>query len=843
MGKEKSIFRELFTELQQTNIMYISLISICLLIIIDYLNPTGRVMVELWGSTVVIGMLISFWFVINNKILLLFKVNSINALDDINLYIVISDLGYGLYLLITKQYFSWKFVVVLLIALLSLSIGIYRIICLQQAILKRLKNDEECHLVELKDLYKNNLNVSLPIFIKDRAVKDDLLGRDSIITLLYKSICQNFSKQDSFVIGLSGPWGSGKTTITNIVRKQLEEQNSDIKIIRGLNPWISGSEVVLLNSFYDAMLNALGINYSSRKIRKQLKEVSRYVIEIPTVGKSLSKVMENDINQENIEKWQANLKNLILSSNKKYVLFIDDLDRATSTQIRFLLKMLGSLFDLPNLIFILLYDRNRLEKILQDDNKLNTSFAEKVINLELQVPKVSENSVQKIYRSCLINLARIYNVSDKEVNNLDSAFQLIIKSIDNPREFIRFMNSICYIAFSPDINLNRNDLLLIEYISFKQPDLFQLIKENPKLFVSENSELDISDVFNLGKLKIEIYGFYSKVLKNKYSRWLAILEVLFPYIEQCQMGKEHLQINNNSNEGRKNNRIYDGHNFDLYFSLSEDYILGKNKKIKDIVDKLKEKFDNTQIEKLKKEIFEGGKANVSENIHLFSMYKNEFNSVTGVALSKVILENMEKIPENGRAFVLSARKIAASICVNLLRDAQKEKISELLEKYITKYELIDVFDNLYTFSKNYKNVHEISEIIWNSMCTDIIKDNIDLYKDQYYHPNLIWNLYRGMRGTEEEKNKIISAYLRTIATKNNVYRIFYDFMSISHSNEGIDYIFKEENRQILEKAQLEKILPAPINISQKIIFDIYSKGPSDDFDYKYKDTEISIGQL
>ncbi|WP_270247716.1 hypothetical protein [Lactobacillus johnsonii] len=69
------------------------------------------------------------------------------------------------------------------------------------------------------------------------------------------------------------------------------------------------------------------------------------------------------------------------------------------------------------------------------------------------------------------------------------------------------------------------------------------------------------------------------------------------------MGKEHLQINNNSNEGRKNNRIYDGHNFDLYFSLSEDYILGKNKKIKNIVDKLKEKFDNTQIEKLKKEIF------------------------------------------------------------------------------------------------------------------------------------------------------------------------------------------------------------------------------------------------
>ena len=43
MEKEKSILRELSTELQQTNIIYISLISIFLLIIIDYLNPIGRV--------------------------------------------------------------------------------------------------------------------------------------------------------------------------------------------------------------------------------------------------------------------------------------------------------------------------------------------------------------------------------------------------------------------------------------------------------------------------------------------------------------------------------------------------------------------------------------------------------------------------------------------------------------------------------------------------------------------------------------------------------------------------------------------------------------------------------
>ena len=189
MKNEKSIFRELFTEMQQINIIYISLVFIFLLIIIDYLNPTGRVTIELWFSALIIGILILFWFVVNNKILTLFKINSINALDDINTYILISVIGYSIYLSTTKQNHSWKSVLVILIIFLSLSIGIYRIIYLQRAISKRLKKDEECHLVELSNLYKNNVTASFPIFIKDRAVIDDLLGRESVISFLYKSIC------------------------------------------------------------------------------------------------------------------------------------------------------------------------------------------------------------------------------------------------------------------------------------------------------------------------------------------------------------------------------------------------------------------------------------------------------------------------------------------------------------------------------------------------------------------------------------------------------------------------------------------------------------------------------
>lgn len=61
-------------------------------------------------------------------------------------------------------------------------------------------------------------------------------------------------------------------------------------------------------------------------------------------------------------------------------------------------------------------------------------------------------------------------------------------------------------------------------------------------------------------------------------------------------------------------------------------------------------------------------------------------------------------------------------------------------------------------------------------------------------------------------------------------------MSISKSNEEIGYTFIQENYEILEATQLS--LSIPINISQKVIYNIYSTGPNEDFNYKYKDTEI-----
>lgn len=84
---------------------------------------------------------------------------------------------------------------------------------------------------------------------------------------------------------------------------------------------------------------------------------------IPKVGKALSKVIDENITQDDVNQLETNLEELILSSGKKYVFFVDDLDRANKLQVLFLLKMLVTVFNLPNLVFVLLYDKNRMKKL------------------------------------------------------------------------------------------------------------------------------------------------------------------------------------------------------------------------------------------------------------------------------------------------------------------------------------------------------------------------------------------------------------------------------------------------------------------------------------------------
>ena len=55
--------------------------------------------------------------------------------------------------------------------------------------------------------------------------KDDKLGRKAFAVALAKAVL-TFPGEDSFVIGIHGKWGTGKSSILNLLVEQIAENNA-----------------------------------------------------------------------------------------------------------------------------------------------------------------------------------------------------------------------------------------------------------------------------------------------------------------------------------------------------------------------------------------------------------------------------------------------------------------------------------------------------------------------------------------------------------------------------------------------------------------------------------------
>ena len=90
------------------------------------------------------------------------------------------------------------------------------------------------------------------IFSADRPINsmsEDLLGREGFAKSLAKAI-HNWKGNDSLVMALYGEWGSGKTSIKNMVVDDLQNYGEIIPEIVEFNPWQWASQQGLLEAFF-----------------------------------------------------------------------------------------------------------------------------------------------------------------------------------------------------------------------------------------------------------------------------------------------------------------------------------------------------------------------------------------------------------------------------------------------------------------------------------------------------------------------------------------------------------------------------------------------------------------
>lgn len=100
--------------------------------------------------------------------------------------------------------------------------------------------------------------------------RQDKLNRAKFAQSVSKSIIKTRKGNNSIVIGLMGGWGTGKSSILNLIENSM----TDVNIVR-FNPWNYYSQQTLFTSFFDELTNTLPL--SNQIKTKQCRQLWNFI--------------------------------------------------------------------------------------------------------------------------------------------------------------------------------------------------------------------------------------------------------------------------------------------------------------------------------------------------------------------------------------------------------------------------------------------------------------------------------------------------------------------------------------------------------------------------------------
>lgn len=310
------------------------------------------------------------------------------------------------------------------------------------------------------------------IDVPRRHDQEDLFG----IKIYQDALIQYIKLTDTpITIALQGEWGSGKTSLMNLLRWNL----CDIDNAQFFPIWINTWQFSLMKtpaqaiiSILEGIINQIGAlnpthkwEESKRKIGGLFKKIASVGTKVAasTVGvdgEALEDLFGSDNGQSDILQLKEEISKLVDESLKNnpnksgFTFFIDDLDRIDPPVAVEILELLKNIFDLEHCIFILAIDYDVVIKGLKpkfgeltDKNEREfRSFFDKIIQLPFSMPVANYN----IDTFLVDALSKINFFSEEEMKDhsvQEAVSELARLSVGtNPRSLKRLTNTLSLIS-------------------------------------------------------------------------------------------------------------------------------------------------------------------------------------------------------------------------------------------------------------------------------------------------------------------------------------------------------------------------------------------------------------
>lgn len=854
--KEVSKFLKIF---KPKEIIEIILIMIIMYLLIDMFNiPT---LLEKYGIySIAIFIVGIIFFVINKGFLNLFKANIYNYLDLILLSSLIATTIYMFF----SKYISYTIFKLTLISLVEVIINVFIIIRLVILYMldKKINNKKELNVYDINKLYQNKIDNSNNdlIFLEEKDVDYDLLNRNKIIGDLYN--CINFcNNQEKFIISLTGKWGSGKTTILNIVKQQLSLD--EFIIVDNFETWKYSNEKSLLYGMFDEIIKKIGINFSTLEMKRFVNSCISIVSAKTDINIGLFLLDDKIIN-----KIKLMIGEYLEKNNKRLVFIIDNLERTSENNILVILKTISTILDIDKFIYILSYDENEMKDIFNNKLHINYDYMDKVVQLPLAIPDISQEDINKICTICMRNLLVHYGINKNEIEKYMPAINLFNKNIKDLRSFKRKLNSICNSCFFGDNYLNKIDYFLIELIRQENIVLYNDIRKNYEYYVSEDQ------VAVYGFLKGDSKEFNERATKyfdelfgvNSNKEYKEILCLIFPNVKKYdaayRFNGKHVEFLNESGliipkdkEGYRKSiverRIYNAKYFELYFVKQDNEFIKLDSEIRKFVEwnnKYEcslENLDSVKVlqNKLSEILYMYRGVGQKFILETLEIYCTEIEK-NRVAILMCLIETQQYIDSTSIFFGINAKDRLEIVCAEIIKKLSKDELEQFNEIIKINYKNIYFIRGFMYWLKKENNTYEPNDTeeiykelndSYNILIENVFEKDINIYSEENYSRYNIYCLIDNEKVVNQMKN----------VNEHTIFKFLSDMISNSVGTNGYGYSINIEMFNKLTSYDsvdsiLTKIDENNLNYKEQFIKNVYAKSKENKLDSGLHEKEVYV---
>ncbi|MFQ1913243.1 P-loop NTPase fold protein, partial [Aeromonas veronii] len=374
-------------------------------------------------------------------------------------------------------------------------------------------------------------------------VEDDLLGRSTFSEDLATAI-SSWHGKDSLVVALHGDWGSGKSSIKNMAISKLETLTRNKPSVVNFSPWEWAAQEKITASFFNEISKSIGhIDKSKegKKLSKMLIKYGRYLntgesvvsglsSALPTLfilatiagvsgnfsdaewvkststiilgllatwaatlkwGKDFLNKLGANIeatakeNEKGLSDIRDELSSLLSKRSSALIVVMDDLDRLTAEQLRMVLQLVKANLEFPNLVFLLLFQRDLVEDKLNDGKQIGRDYLEKIIQVPFDIPKIE---VTRLHNLLFSRLDKIIEKNSSAVKMFDSGrwgnmfYGALHIYFNNLRNIYRYTSTLSFhfslLKGKSAFEVNPVDLITIECLRVFDPDVYSELAAN-----------------------------------------------------------------------------------------------------------------------------------------------------------------------------------------------------------------------------------------------------------------------------------------------------------------------------------------------------------------------------